>query len=891
MAAPVATGSCLLCSRLTSGLFAMLRALNGRLFIAGLLCLSVPAFADDFPANPNATRAGDVDTEKADTEKPVAMADAQDSDPLAGHSFHGEAFDDGPRQAAYLMSGLNGVSFPSSANQQAQRFIDQAVAQLHGFWYYEAERSFRQAAVFDPDCAICYWGMALANRENRERARGFIEEAVERMDSATRREQMFIKAAQAFYREKDDKGKKISRKDRAQKYTHDLEEIVGEFPDDIEARALLGLQLWHSSREGLPITSYVAVDSVLQDVFDANPMHPAHHYRIHLWDRKDAAKALKSAALCGASLPAIAHMWHMPGHIYSKLHRYEEAVWQQEASARVDHAHMMRDRVLPDQIHNFAHNNEWLIRNLIKIGRVRDAVDLAQNMLELPRHPKYNSLKKGSARYGRIRLIMALSTYRLWDEMVHLCNSRYLAETGDEELDTQRLGWLGFAAALADDQNNYQLAHSSLTEQISAIESELEEIELADEEAEKEETEKTAKASESKETESSKANDDAEANNEKTSDEETSGSEEQDDADEACESEDPPADAKSSEADEKKAAANRARAKKERRDESKKLKARKSKLNEAIAKVEAGKAAADGDFATALKRWKAAKLDDDLLKSEWLAASGEIEDAQKLIDKTLDKLPGEVLPPAVACWIAHKYTDNSKARDELFGKTCELASSADLDTPLLGRLAPIAKELGSDSDWASEFKVADDFGERPALDSLGPFRWSPYIAPDFEVTDPSGQVLTNADLAGKPTLVIFYLGFGCLHCVEQLHEFSPEMDKFREAGIDMVAISSEDQESLNEGLNNFGKQLNIPLHSDSEMQAFKAFRCYDDFEAQPLHGTFLIAADGSVLWQDISYDPFMDAEFALSEAKRLLTLRARSVTSASPEVAASSGAE
>ena len=64
----------------------------------------------------------------------------------------------------------------------------------------------------------------------------------------------------------------------------------------------------------------------------------------------------------------------MPGHIYSRLKRYEDAVFQQEASARVDHAHMMRDRVLPDQIHNFAHNNEWLTRSLRHHGRVREAV-------------------------------------------------------------------------------------------------------------------------------------------------------------------------------------------------------------------------------------------------------------------------------------------------------------------------------------------------------------------------------------------------------------------------------------------------------------------------------------------------------------------------------------
>ncbi len=43
-------------------------------------------------------------------------------------------------------------------------------------------------------------------------------------------------------------------------------------------------------------------------------------------------------------------MWHMPGHIYSKLKRYDDAAWQQEASARVDHAHMIRYQIIPESI-------------------------------------------------------------------------------------------------------------------------------------------------------------------------------------------------------------------------------------------------------------------------------------------------------------------------------------------------------------------------------------------------------------------------------------------------------------------------------------------------------------------------------------------------------------
>ena len=91
-----------------------------------------------------------------------------------GHSVHGETFNEGPRQAAYLMNGMGNVHWEiSTKNPMAQRFFDQGIVQLHGFWYFEAERSFRQAAAFDPDCPILYWGMARANIENPVRSKGF----------------------------------------------------------------------------------------------------------------------------------------------------------------------------------------------------------------------------------------------------------------------------------------------------------------------------------------------------------------------------------------------------------------------------------------------------------------------------------------------------------------------------------------------------------------------------------------------------------------------------------------------------------------------------------------------------------------------------------------------
>lgn len=96
----------------------------------------------------------------ADSEQPAQSGDTGSTadGPLPGHSYHGAIFDEGPRQKAYLMGTCGDVSFPAtSKNPEVQAFINQGIAQLHGFWYLEAERSFRQAATLDPDCAIAYW--------------------------------------------------------------------------------------------------------------------------------------------------------------------------------------------------------------------------------------------------------------------------------------------------------------------------------------------------------------------------------------------------------------------------------------------------------------------------------------------------------------------------------------------------------------------------------------------------------------------------------------------------------------------------------------------------------------------------------------------------------------
>ena len=74
---------------------------------------------------------------------------------------------------------------------KGQAMFNQGMGQLHGFWYYEAERTFREIASRDPNCAMAYWGMAMANWGNTKRAKGFIAKASELKEKKSLREKSY----------------------------------------------------------------------------------------------------------------------------------------------------------------------------------------------------------------------------------------------------------------------------------------------------------------------------------------------------------------------------------------------------------------------------------------------------------------------------------------------------------------------------------------------------------------------------------------------------------------------------------------------------------------------------------------------------------------------------
>jgi peroxiredoxin len=211
-----------------------------------------------------------------------------------------------------------------------------------------------------------------------------------------------------------------------------------------------------------------------------------------------------------------------------------------------------------------------------------------------------------------------------------------------------------------------------------------------------------------------------------------------------------------------------------------------------------------------------------------------------------------------------------------------LAGTADLDTPPLARLTPIARELGLPTDWRLPKKIQQALAERRSLPSLGPFEWRPWPAPDWKLTDSEGRVHTLSEYRGKPVVLLFFLGRGCLHCQQQLAAFARKADQYQEAGVAVIAVSTDDQAGIKKSLADLApKQVDAGrpaggafpflMLADPDSTAFRSYGAYDDFEQISLHGTFFVDTQGFVRWNDVSFEPFLDTGFLLTEAQRLLS--------------------
>jgi len=251
-------------------------------------------------------------------------------------------------------TGLGRFTKPmSSRNTEAQSFFDQGFQMMYSFAKREAVRSFREAWMRDPDCAICYWGEAWAwgsylnapmNAEEAPHAYAAAQKALSLGGRATAKERALIEAMAVRYVEKFDAAKRVEQ-DRA--YADAMQKVSAQYPDDLEiatlyADALFLLEPRRGTRD-VNDPSVHRLHQVLESILARDVHHPgACHLYVHATESTTVpGRAEACAEFLGQSIPGASHINHMPSHTWNEVGRWGDSVranlvaWHSDQKAAV----------------------------------------------------------------------------------------------------------------------------------------------------------------------------------------------------------------------------------------------------------------------------------------------------------------------------------------------------------------------------------------------------------------------------------------------------------------------------------------------------------------------------------------------------------------------------
>ncbi len=135
-------------------------------------------------------------------------------------------------------------------------------------------------------------------------------------------------------------------------------------------------------------------------------------------------------------------------------------------------------------------------------------------------------------------------------------------------------------------------------------------------------------------------------------------------------------------------------------------------------------------------------------------------------------------------------------------------------------------------------------------------------APEFALPDVNGLEQKLSELGkGRPVVVVFYLGYGCSHCVAQLLALDKDLHYFSELDADIVAISSDSPEHTAERYKEYG-EFHFPVLADVDYAVSQKWGVYqpetDEKSEFMYHGTFIVDSHGKVVWGSQGKEPFLD---------------------------------
>lgn len=282
-------------------------------------------------------------------------------------------FLEGPRMAAPLGEAPDRTNLQVSLAPGAeamQAFFDQGLTQWYGGWPSEAARSFQTILIEDPDCAMAYWGLSLANEDWPKRAAWFARAAWLKKGLAAPHERRLLDALAKFHgvdgpdepeglaepwnpAPGEDHLTPLRLSEQPQpsaEAVHGLartySEIVKEHPDDSEVRALRLALI----ADKMPEMRFfpASVEEEFQSFFEAAPRHPVHARRMKYYiDVGHAAEAATSAEIVGAAAPAVGKSWFLAAEVLLAAGRKKEALECTQAGRTLTFEHSRRTWQLP----------------------------------------------------------------------------------------------------------------------------------------------------------------------------------------------------------------------------------------------------------------------------------------------------------------------------------------------------------------------------------------------------------------------------------------------------------------------------------------------------------------------------------------------------------------
>lgn len=341
------------------------------------------------------------------------------------------------RAGAPLFEGMGDYHRPITTNDAgAQRYFDQGMVLAFGFNHAEAIRSFRAAQRLDPDCAMCFWGEALAtgpninvtsggraimSPESRVAAHAAAQKALSLADRVAPVERALIEAQAVRY-----DGSETSDRDPLDRaYAEAMRSVVQRFPDDDDAAAMyaeawMNTMPWNYwSDDGQPRPETVEVIDALERIIARSPRHPlALHLYIHAVEASsDPGRAETAADTLLTLVPGSGHLVHMPAHTYWRVGRYHDAAEANVRAAAVDEQYIAQCNAqgfYPALY--YPHNIHFLWAASSMEGRSAVAIDAARRVAANVRIEQIREFP--TVEFFRTIPLLALTQFGRWDEIL-----------------------------------------------------------------------------------------------------------------------------------------------------------------------------------------------------------------------------------------------------------------------------------------------------------------------------------------------------------------------------------------------------------------------------------------------------------------------------------------